>query len=531
MANESAKIDVNQQKTLIGVTNAATPEIRNIKVDATTGRLLCSATVTGVSLAFLDLTDTPANYTSAASKTLKVNAGGTAIEFVTVAAAGDVSGPATNTADYLPQWDGADSKTLKNGLATSTFATAAQTFYIGTTQVAINRASSALSLAGVDIDGNSGTVTNATLTTALTVNTGTLTLTANNANSSVLTIGAGASSVSGSNTGDNSANSSTMYIGTTAVALNRGTAALTLAGITLTTPDIGTPNAGVLTSCTGLPVAGIADGTDGQLITWGTDAKATTVATGDADQVLTSNGADTAPTFQDASGGSTDPKTVHEVWDDFDRPLAETIEKGWTKYEISGTNTFGMVEVNTSSYDANAFGVVYISHESTDNAGAAIGHTNNGTGIYDGFIRGLDICNWTIEARIKLVRTTDIACFVGFVNGLDNSPFGTVRKVGMLLDTDVTANWRGVMRDSSDDFTSSSLAPSTSWITIKIVRNSDGTETEFFIDGASIGTLDNTELPAAGRYAVLEFATLTRSASGSQIFVDYIHYTRTGITR
>jgi len=58
-----------------------------------------------------------------------------------------------------------------------------------------------------------------------------------------------------------------MYIGTTAVALNRGTAALTLAGITLTTPDIGTPNAGVLTSCTGLPVAGIADGTDGQLIT------------------------------------------------------------------------------------------------------------------------------------------------------------------------------------------------------------------------------------------------------------------------
>jgi len=103
MANESAKIDVNQQKTLIGVTNAATPEIRNIKVDATTGRLLCSATVTGVSLAFLDLTDTPANYTSAASKTLKVNAGGTAIEFVTVAAAGDVSGPATNTADYLPQ--------------------------------------------------------------------------------------------------------------------------------------------------------------------------------------------------------------------------------------------------------------------------------------------------------------------------------------------------------------------------------------------------------------------------------------------
>ena len=37
---------------------------------------------------------------------------------------GDVMGPATNSADYLPQWDGANSKTLKNGIPTSTFAPA-----------------------------------------------------------------------------------------------------------------------------------------------------------------------------------------------------------------------------------------------------------------------------------------------------------------------------------------------------------------------------------------------------------------------
>ena len=42
----------------------------------------------------------------------------------------------------------------------------------------------------------------------------------------------------------------TMYIGTTGVAINRGSAALTLAGLTLTTPDIGTPSAGILTNCT-----------------------------------------------------------------------------------------------------------------------------------------------------------------------------------------------------------------------------------------------------------------------------------------
>ena len=49
--------------------------------------------------------------------------------------------------------------------------------------------------------------------------------------------------------------SDTFYIGTTQVAHNRASAALTLAGITLTTPDIGTPSAGALTNCT-------ADGTN-----------------------------------------------------------------------------------------------------------------------------------------------------------------------------------------------------------------------------------------------------------------------------
>ena len=162
-----------------------------------------------------------------------------------------------------------------------------QTMYIGTTGVAINRASAALTLAGLTLTtpdigtpsagtltncsfptlnqnttgssasctGNAATVTNATLTTALTVNTGTVTLTGHIDNDSVLTIGKGAVDVFGSNTGDQDLSGyaligQTMYIGTTAVAINRTSDALTLAGITLTTPDIGTPSAGTLTNCT-----------------------------------------------------------------------------------------------------------------------------------------------------------------------------------------------------------------------------------------------------------------------------------------
>jgi len=53
----------------------------------------------------------------------------------------------------------------------------------------------------------------------------------------------------------------TMHIGTTATTINRASGAQTLAGLTLTTPNIGTPSAGTLTSCTGLPLTGLVNDT------------------------------------------------------------------------------------------------------------------------------------------------------------------------------------------------------------------------------------------------------------------------------
>jgi hypothetical protein len=60
-------------------------------------------------------------------------------------------------------------------------------------------------------------------------------------------------------------------------------------------------------SLSNVGVADLANGTDGELITWAADATPTTVPAGTADQVLTSNGAGAAPTFQDAAstGAST----------------------------------------------------------------------------------------------------------------------------------------------------------------------------------------------------------------------------------
>jgi len=87
----------------------------------------------------------------------------------------------------------------------------------------------------------------------------------------------------------------------------------TLTSPILTTPALGTPASGVLTNVTGLPEGGLLDnavslakmagGTDGNLISYDTSGDPAFVATGSAAEVLTSNGAGTAPTFQ-AAGGS-----------------------------------------------------------------------------------------------------------------------------------------------------------------------------------------------------------------------------------
>jgi len=54
-----------------------------------------------------------------------------------------------------------------------------------------------------------------------------------------------------------------------------------------------------------LAIAKLADGTDGELITWDTSGEIVAVAVGTATHILTSNGAGAAPTFQAAAAGGT----------------------------------------------------------------------------------------------------------------------------------------------------------------------------------------------------------------------------------
>jgi hypothetical protein len=58
-------------------------------------------------------------------------------------------------------------------------------------------------------------------------------------------------------------------------------------------------------SLSNVDIADLANGTDGELITWAANAAPAAVAVGTATHVLTSNGVGAAPTFQAAAGGAT----------------------------------------------------------------------------------------------------------------------------------------------------------------------------------------------------------------------------------
>jgi len=195
----------------------------------------------------------------------------------------------------------------------------------------------------------------------------------------------------------------------TACSDETGTGAMTFAtSPTLVTPVLGTPSSGTLTNCTALPsssltgiiadarmpnltgdvttvegavattiadkavtVAMLADGTDGELITWSATAVAATVAVGTATHVLTSNGVGVAPTFQAVAAGKTfdrKVKTVDEtvnnsstVQDDDDLFVALTASKtyGFLLNGLYRANTTADMDI-TLTVPSGATGNVFI---------------------------------------------------------------------------------------------------------------------------------------------------------------------------
>lgn len=151
--------------------------------------------------------------------------------------------------------------------------------------------------------------------------------------------------------GTNNGSNTITVVGQASIAVNR----------TLTLPDatdtlVGRATTDTLTnktfdangtgnSLSNVDVADLANGIDGELITWDAAGAPTTVATGTSGQVLTSNGAGAAPTFQDAAGASTALTLIPQ-------PVG------------GGVNTAALqVTSNTTAY----FGMIFVPFEITVN--------------------------------------------------------------------------------------------------------------------------------------------------------------------
>jgi hypothetical protein len=101
----------------------------------------------------------------------------------------------------------------------------------------------------------------------------------------------------------------------------------------------------------------LADGTDGELITWNSSSVAATVATGNSGQVLTSNGAGAAPTFQSVSGAG--DVTAAGNLDDNKLVRGDGGSKG-----VQATG----ITIQDTTYDATGFGTMEVNGANGNNA-------------------------------------------------------------------------------------------------------------------------------------------------------------------
>jgi hypothetical protein len=213
------------------------------------------------------------------------------------------------------------------------------------------------------ITANTSKVTNATHTgdvtgsTSLTIATGAVDI--------PMLSATGTASSSTYLRGDNSWGAVTTYsaptIGSTSIA--SGATVTTIAGLTLTTPNIGTPSAGILTSCTGLPLAGLT-----------TSAKTEALIIACSDEITALAGTETAKfvlpygfevTKVKGSLNTTGASNVVATILRGASALATVTISGTTADDASPTNTTGsendVISISIGGADATATGLkIYI---------------------------------------------------------------------------------------------------------------------------------------------------------------------------
>lgn len=302
-------------------------------------------------------------------------------------------------------------------------------------------------------------------------------------------------------------------------------------------------------SLSNVDVADLANGTDGELITWSATAAPATVAAGSADQVLTSNGAGAAPTFQDASGASFDPGTTFEIYEEFtagDTASSRIGELGWHGVATSS----GTYSTTITSSSGGNPGMGNLNSSATDDSGYTIYPfvSQNHLDVSD-----LDE-DWALDVVMLLdpSAVTSTALFVGFGNSiLDSTSQGVFIRydtdhsdstfIFMLCDASGTAGCQSAGDDTNADTHASTISPSADTAYRFRIRHAasgvGGNPTVYFRvnDETEItfcsAACDSTRANFASANVAPRIGYYTRTTAIREGFADYFWLQIEGMTR
>jgi hypothetical protein len=302
---------------------------------------------------------------------------------------------------------------------------------------------------------------------------------------------------------------------------------------------------------TNIAVSDLADGTDGQLITWDAAGAPAVVATGTVDHVLTSGGAGVAPTFQASSSG-------FDLFDISNFGLVEDFCSG----NLQSPNHVGSSAMSYWQLDSGGTGTnpgetdnpcaIELVDSATDNSGvtvywSSVGNVNNDL---------WDTTEWWADAVVSYMsRNTTIAWFFGAYNNDD--PDDAAAGIWIRFDTDRSdttamfqicdASGAAGCDDSTDDTNSSVEASTVAAATLLnnfrlrihfdptgvgsnptyYFRVNDETEVTFCSSGCDD---DLNTLPTGDMKLAFSFLSRDTGDNGS-MHLDFMSLKRTGLSR
>lgn len=253
-----------------------------------------------------------------------------------------------------------------------------------------------------------------------------------------------------------------------------------------------------------IPVTKLADGTAGQLITWDATGEATTTAAGLATQVLTSNGAGTAPTFQAPAVGYTDEQAQDAVGamvgDSITyvdaTPLLHLAAKDYGDFTCTGTSAVcGLDSASVDYADLANGGALSVMGRSANTAGvrADIACTAGGGGVLResgsvlgcGTIQNAAIANTTITVG-KLAQITGLTVLGNAANIVDNvNPITATAASGAVLrESGSTIGWGTITSAAVSDLAGSTWTPTLT--SVANVTSSTAYQCQYLRVGATV---------------------------------------------